>query len=277
MRYDPNKMFPYPVLRPQCDDYTDSDFQVTLTPKIFADEIVATCEFALSSKDLKRYIHDGEAAYVGVVSCRDTFFRQVEKFGASTGQFRMPVNRLRGEVRFDSYVVSLTQINDFSPRDRHPEYEEQKFSIGPGYVLAQNEPQLFHVERAAFAPITSVIDLVANDALMAGQWKLDTDQDHIQIQVERSVKEAIDDARNSSEKRVVLLNGLYFPAIMTALVRLQKDSELYAERKWHRVFTAKLLNEGINLETCDVAETTQILLRHPLAILAKKVLKNQDK
>jgi hypothetical protein len=279
MRFDPNKTFPYPVLRPHPapDDYTHSGIQVTVVPSISSSHVVMFYQFDLSSKDLNEYINHGVAEYVGILSCRDTFFRYKVASKEVRGDFQVPVEKLRGEVRFDSYVVARSHIKNFRPRDLHPEYGDQAFEVMPGFVLAQNEPQLFHVDRAAFAPITSVVDLVVNDELKAGEWRVSLEDEHIRIQVDRSAKEAIDDARNDSAKKVILLNSLYLPAIMTVLLRLKQDQEIYANHKWCNVLKAKLDNEGVDLESGDVAEIAQKLLRHPLSILVKKVLKNGGK
>jgi hypothetical protein len=52
MKFDKNKAFPYPVLRPYCDDYQGVEFQATVEFGVSADSIDANVSYAVSSDEI---------------------------------------------------------------------------------------------------------------------------------------------------------------------------------------------------------------------------------
>jgi hypothetical protein len=74
MKFDKNKAFPYPVLRPHSDDFIDKDFQSTADFTIDENTVAMVVTYALSSKDIAQLIENGKAEYVSVLACRDTYF-----------------------------------------------------------------------------------------------------------------------------------------------------------------------------------------------------------
>jgi len=63
MKFDKNKAFPYPVLRPYSDDYNDVEFQATVEFIISKDKITASVQFAISSSEIVDEIEQNNAEY----------------------------------------------------------------------------------------------------------------------------------------------------------------------------------------------------------------------
>lgn len=76
MKFDKHKAFPYPVLRPGSDDYIDVEFQSTVEFVIAGSQIKASIKFALSSEEISEQIEIGNAQYICVISCRDTYIQR---------------------------------------------------------------------------------------------------------------------------------------------------------------------------------------------------------
>lgn len=276
MKFDKNKAFPYPVLRPYCDDYVDVEFQTTVEFEISKESVVAKITYAISSEELVDEIEKGNAAYVSIVSCRDTYFRSVLISKLPKFEQSFDVGSLRGEVRVDPYVVATQKISDFKSSDINKEFGQDTFTFSPGDVLAQDETQVFYIDRDLFKPMSSVVDLVKNDLLSDGEWRVGLAENHIQIEVGQQMKESIDNARNDKPKQVVLLNSLYFPAIVHALQRLKEGQDEYENQRWAQVILMKLHNSGWELKEHDAYILAQRLMKQPLAILDTYVLKGKD-
>jgi hypothetical protein len=185
MKFDPQKAFPYPVLRPQSNDYNGPDFQVNVQYSATegSDTIDFEIDYLLSSEEILDEIGRGRANYVTLISCRDTYFRDV--LVASDSKIYKSINKsnLRGEVQVLSYIVAIERINNFKSEDINDEFGDGPFSFNRGEVLAQDEPDIFFVDRDLFKPVTSVFDLVKNESLKETEWKVDLEQDHVQIVV----------------------------------------------------------------------------------------------
>lgn len=276
MKFDKNKAFPYPVLRPYCDDYVDVEFQTTVEFTVSKDSIYVDIAYAVSSDELLNEIENGNAKYVSVVSCRDTYFRSVLSSSSNKIASDFDVGSLRGEVRVDPYIVVAKDIVAFKSPDINPEFGQELFSFTPGDVLAQDETQIFYVDRDLFKPITSVFELVKNDAISGGEWIVGLEENHVQIEVSAQMKQAIDGARNNKMNQVVLINSLYFSAVVQALQKLKEGGDAYEGKRWAEVIKMQLHNFGWDLTAHDPYILAQRLMKQPLTLLDTYVLKGKE-
>ena len=77
MKFDRNKTFPYPVLRPFSDDYIDGEFQANVDFSSSEGVVTVDISYRASSPELIQEIRTGTAKFISIVSCRETYFREV--------------------------------------------------------------------------------------------------------------------------------------------------------------------------------------------------------
>lgn len=276
MKFDKNKAFPYPVLRPHSDDYVDVDFQTTVDFVVGKNEIGTEITYAISSDEIVDEIGKGRAAYLSIVSCRDTYFQSVLSSHKRICKSNFNIGDLRGEVRIDSYVVVRKKIAKFTSPDINAEFGSGPFRYSPGEILAQDETQVFYIDRDLFKPIVSVFDLVQKEELSDGEWTINFDEDHIEIEVSPKMKASIDDARNQQKNKVILLNSIYFSAVTQAVQRL-KDSPGDCEgKKWAEVIARQAHNKGCELNAHDAYLISERLMKHPFSLLDAYVFKGNS-
>jgi hypothetical protein len=276
MKFDRNKTFPYPVLRPYSDDYVDVEFQTNVDLSSNGSIVSAEISYRVSSVELIELIKVGDARFVSIVSCRETYFRDVISTGESQVAKIFDVGNLRGEVKVDSYIVAVKRIPSFSSADINSEFGRTSFAFTSGDVLAQEETAVFFIDRDLFKPVTSVFDLVKNAEFSDGEWRINLDEDHIQIVISTAMKESIDNARNNTSMKVILLNSIYFSAAVHAIQRLKDFGGDYEERKWGRVFFRQIHNNGLDLINTDAYVLAQKLMKFPLKVLNAYVLKGAE-
>lgn len=273
MKFDKYKAFPYPVLRPESDDYKEVEFQATVDFSIAGGPIKSSIRFALSSEEIKNEIQKGNAEYVCMIACRDTYFQRVVSTPDRTIEVKFDVGVLRGEVRVDPYVIVKKDITNFSSPEINSEFGPGPFQFFEGDVLAQDETQVFYIDRDLFKPITSVFDLVKKDGLADGSWTISFEQNHIHIEVNQKMKESIDEARNDQKKRIVLKNSIYFAAVMQAVQKLKDPEENFEGKKWADVIRKQAHNSNLDLNIHDAYLIAERLMQHPLLQLESQVLK----
>ena len=162
-------------------------------------------------------------------------------------------------------IVAIKDIDGFTSPDINKEFGREIFSFLPGQVLAQEETHCIFVDRELFKPLSSVFDLVKSDSLTGGEWRVNLDQDHVQIEVGATMKESIDNARSSSLAKSVLINSIYSSAVTHAIQRMKDESD-YSENKWAKVILRQLHNQHLDLAT-DAYILAQKLMKQPLGIL----------
>ncbi|MGI6616267.1 MAG: hypothetical protein ACOX30_09725 [Dethiobacteria bacterium] len=81
------------------------------------------------------------------------------------------------------------------------------------------------------------------------------------------MKDAIDNARNSRKNKVILLNSIYFAAVMQIVLMLKESPDEFDSYKWSRVIKGKAHNKGIDIASMEAYEATQLLMEYPLTLL----------
>lgn len=276
MKFDRNKTFPYPVLRPFSDDYVDVEFQTNVDFSSNEGVVTTDISYRVSSAELVEQVKNGNAKFVSMVSCRETYFREVIASDVKNVLKNFDVGNLRGEVKVDSYIIAVKKIPSFSSQDINIEFGRDSFAFTPGDVLAQDETAVFYIDRDLFKPVTSVFDLVKNTEFSEGEWRIYLDDDHIQIAVSTAMKESIDNARNDTSMKVILLNSIYFSAAVHAIQRLKEFGSDHEEKKWSRVFYRQIHNNGLDLVGTDAYILAQKLMKYPLKVLNAYVLKEAE-
>jgi hypothetical protein len=276
MKFDRNKTFPYPVLRPYSDDYVDVEFQTNVDFTSNDGMVTTEITYRVSSSELVEQIKIGNAKFVSIVSCRETYFRDVIASEDKQVVKNFDIGNLRGEVKVDSYIIAIKKIPSFTSPDINPEFGRNNFAFTPGDVLAQEETAVFYIDRDLFKPVTSVFDLVKNPEYSEGEWRINLDEDHIQIIISTAMKESIDNARNNTSMKVILLNSIYFIAAVHAIQRLKEFGSDYEEKRWGRVFYRQIHNNGLDLVSTDSYILAQKLMKYPLKVLNAYVLKGAE-
>jgi len=250
MRFDSQKSFPYPVLRPDIDDYESGEFQTTVDFVRSENDkkITVKIHVALSIEEIKEEIARGNASISTIISCRETYFRDAiisKKFDIERS---FDSGTFRGEVEISPYVVATRPIKKFRCSDINGEFNSKEFSFEVGEVLAADQPQIVYIDREVFKPISSILQLVKLDTIAGYDWKLRFDESKIQVLLSSEAKQMVDLARNGRHGRAILLNSIYFAALIEAIHRLREDPDSFAHLRWAKVLKQQSHNAGIDLD-----------------------------
>lgn len=275
MKFDEQKAFPYPVLRPNSDDYIESEFQATVDIEISDSSLVTVnIAFAISSDDVEARILEGKAQYVAIVSCRQTYYRETLVSQEPCIRRSFDSGLFKGEVRVQPYVAAVEDIF-FSSADINPEFGAGPFLYEKGHLLAIDEPQVFYIDRDLFKSVTSVFDLVVSENLQDAEWLVSFEQDQVEIAVSSMMKQVLDNARNDKANQVVLINSLYFAVAMQCVQLLREEGGEYDHYRWAKVFLQQCHNKNIDIRSHLAYKIAEKLMNHPLRLLQTYVFKGE--
>jgi hypothetical protein len=273
MQFDPQRAFPYPVLRPQVDDYVDGEFQAFVESSQSQDmqDLALQAKFQLSVPEIMKCIESGQAEFVLVVSCRETFYR--ERFSTESTELKvsLPSGHIRGKVEFHSYIVAKSSIKNFSSKWINPEFGSGPFSFEQASVLAVDRPQEIFIDREAFKPVSSIFELVKSENIPEQEWRLSFTDNKVQIRLHPAMKEKIDNFRTDRRNKAILINSLYFSAVMQCL-SMMKSGEGYDEQRWAKIIEQQCSRAGIDLQKEEEYSAAQKLLLYPLTIFETYLL-----
>ena len=256
MKFHPGKMYPYPVLRPESDDYPRAEFQVEIEFTKIKKSVksMLEVEFALSDPDLQKCITRKEAHYVVVVRCPRTHLRRSERTFDKQLTVEFAAGEIFGATVVSPFLVAARPIHGFRARGWHDDYAGMPpVDLETGTVLAVDTPKEYWVDNAQEARISSIFEAVSGGPV-DGQWDCDLDRERIAITLSGDDHKRFDDARKqtrSEEEISYLMNGIYLPALYHVLVMADADADAYRERRWFRSLEARLEDVQAKLLGCN--------------------------
>ena len=269
MQFNSQKSFGYPVLRPGSTDYASGAVQPTIIPQDVAkgeDTVNIRCSFAVSIEAIVSLIQEKRAAFVLIVDCRDTFYREPFETFEKRADFTCNADNLKGRITLETYIIAKQDISDF-----HCPYIDDFFGPGPhefseGMVLAQGIPIEKNIHAEKLRDNRSLLTFSSDAELKLGEWWFDILSEFPSVYVSPEQLAWI----NSAPLRPILLLKTPFGSH-----RLRNDfcnagyelSEQVAIYPWSKIIEDGLSEAGHRLS--DFPENnirlSQSFLSHPLA------------
>lgn len=237
MRHDPAKAWPHPVLHPHGDDYPNAEFTVDidLTATERGTKVKVDVVYRLSEPDLLRLIDEGVAAYCLLVKAPGSQYRRAmvgrdaelsETFGRGA---------LAGRVTLTSYVVCVRNLTDYRADGWHPDFGTQIYTFPAGTVLAEEVPKEYWIDTADDRSLGSIVGHKSANDVDDGYWEVQIDDKRIWIVMSYRDSEKYRKLRNRIGEALdgqYLMNGLYLPALVEALNRIDDNVEEYQDYRW---------------------------------------------
>jgi len=276
MKYDPNKSFGYPVLRPlepgqsaELADYIRASFQPSFSFRLNENEpntFLVSYEFGLSLAPLRALIDEGVASFYLRTECRATFYSDTRKVPCE-GEFTVDGDKLRDWVELYGYVIADADLT-VSSDQINEEFGYNTFDAESGSVLACAPPTTYSVEKDFYRNIRSIFEYAESDEMKIGETVVELDKDYVYIYAHPKQIELLRNAEATIENRLILLNSVIFPAVIQMANKLKEDPEESLEHKWANIFTAKCAAKNIDWEG-DPMLVAQRVLERPLEPLSK--------
>ena len=269
MRLKDGARFPHPVLSNQTLDYG----VLSLTSELDIEEHPDTGSLFLIGRlgiedcSVLELVQRGEASAGVMVTCRDTYYDDLHLTGLD--QFRLDLSggKLRGRTNIRGVVVAVTDNLALTSSSINDEFPLDSRFANAGDVIAITEEFPYEVGLEKLAPLESVFHLKLMPDVPEGEFHINLDGENIDILASSELHGVLSIVRDN-RARDVLLSALYLPTLMCVLDAMREDGQ-HEGRRWHTVMSARCTAEGIDIETCDLAQAAQRLLDRPLQALGK--------
>lgn len=274
MKFEPNKAFPHPVLRPteggaDSGDFPDFGFQTSFDVAIddSAGAIRIETEFQVQQSDILREITLGKAAYSLLLVCPNTYYRAHVASRESAMVASIALGDVDHQVEVRPSIVAMQEIGTYRPSDLHAELIGQAYAINVGGLLAQDYSSTFPASREFLRPITSIFQIAPDPKQPSGQLDIVVG-DPVQLIINNKDNQRLLAARRTNKGRESLMNSVYLPAVVNLLaeaVRLREDE---SGSRWFSVVHYQLEEVGVGLEKLVDGRVTlwhaaQALLKFP--------------
>jgi hypothetical protein len=245
-----NKAFPYPVLRPDTEDYLDSAFQAIIEPRVIERDTVQSVSveysFMLSNKSIHEAINSGTASFALEINCKDTLYRNVYMLDTQ-GEIEFPNNELYGRVEFTPFIIATEIIDNFHPEDINPEFGDTNFLLNPGDVIAYHQLEVAYIEFAKLK-FESLIRVQTSPELAPYEYSIALESELVTILMGEKFRLVWDEASYDADKRPYLAMSVYKDCVLAALDFISKSDET-DEYRWVRALKSKLSTLNISIHS----------------------------
>ena len=283
MRFDPFKSFGHPVLRPaetddarQNADYVTYNFNAEISPNFkpgSTEIILVEYDTYQTIPELEELIKNGEAQFVVMVSCRETFFTHTHRTNNLSGSFEIKAADIHGFTELSAFIISNKPLEIESDLINE-EFGYKKFSVESDAILAQSSTDYFYLYKEFYRDARSIISLSISNELKDGDYivNLDTQTQYIEVTTSESMNSKINGMWHNGDSETIVLNSLYVPVVTNALTKLKEEPETYEEYKWAQVLRYKLDTLSADGEIREEPHNqAQALFRSPLTKISESL------
>lgn len=276
MRFDLKKSFGYPVLRKFSDDYIYSNIEIAVVlSQVFESQNEFNLEYNLSIDvgEIVNGIRTKQLAVVINCFCPKTLFSSTIISFDMVGEKLIDMREVRGDIKIEAEIIVNVDEYLLNSSKFHPEFESEIFKVRKGQVIAQCWPERIFIEREVFKSVASLFQWSTNDDIADGEWSLVVSPSTVKVQTNQKQRNTLINATNSKDGRAVLLNSIFFPALVQ-LLNYAIAGEYDENDTWFRVIEMKLNEINVKItKNSDPIELAQLLFKKPLSALNQTIFK----
>ena len=232
-----NRLFPYPVLCGDTDDYTESaSFVLVPNVRETAGDLLFDYQYELQCPSLEELIGFGQAKYVLHIECSATAFRTALISGRPRIQYSLPKARVSGEIHLVAMIVAAMDVARYGSADLNADYDGVNLSFKKGSILAyQNLPPVYVTKRTeelkkqeSFFTVVKQVSLDPNEAK---PLSFDLHNDRIRILVDQKTYESFIRYQHTP---AIALSMLVLPALVYMILTVRESPEALAQYQWYQ-------------------------------------------
>ena len=277
-----NRLFPYPVLCNETDDYQNNAFETEVKVEERLHDIHIKAKFKLDNLAILDLIRMGMAEYVLHLECSMTYFRKVIKTDINEISYSIPKERVNGEIAVLSMVVAKRRIVSFTSEDLNEDYDGESISFDKASILAyQNLPkiQVFknYEELAGNESLFAVVKVGLPDDEEVHPLSFDLNDDRIKIMVDAKTYACY---IHYQQKGSVAMSLLVLPAVIYMLDELRGSPESFSSKMWFVKIKQYYKSQGLDfiediVQGKNIVEAAQEMLKSPIGQAYRELIEDE--
>ena len=233
-----NRLFPYPVLCGENDDYINSKFEIRVTQIEELKDIVLQFDIVMDNVDLAGLIRSGKAEYLIHIECGNTSFRKVVRNSGKSFGYRIPKSKVNKDVYLVGMIVAKQAIPQYYSQSFNEDYEDS-VDLEKGDILAyQNLPRIIVLKNyeelasdAAF--FTIVCKNVGQDT--EEPVTFDMNSDKIKIFVDEAIYNEYIKFHTNPIMKPIMISMLVMPALSYVIEEVRANGpDTYSSCYWYQ-------------------------------------------
>lgn len=279
MKIDNRRLFAYPVLAEEHDDYKTCEFSAKMEISLDAsNNIVFQFNFSTDCAEIRNLITEGDAEYLFHAECPSTIYREVFRSSVENFSCKIPRNIIKKEINCVALIVSRRDIKNFQCADWNEDFNGISFNLPKGSVLAYKNLSTLKINEDLniFKNVASIFSVYKKIGLEAFDIEMTSEK----IKIGLNEKDYVLYRKYCSNLQMQpILNAIIIlPALVYVFEELKADEdfEIYGDKAWFLALKAAYQRKKINFaKYVKEEENTSIKLAQEIMSLPlTKALEN---
>lgn len=143
-----NRLFTYPVLSEEKNDYKNSIFSVGYEQTMQGvDSLKLTFDIVMNCQELDQLIISGQADFVLHLECTTTAYREAIHSVSKHVEHVIPIGRINGTFDAVAFVILKKNITGFICSDWVEDFNDTTFNLFAGSILAYQNLQSLNITK----------------------------------------------------------------------------------------------------------------------------------
>lgn len=248
-----NINYPYPVIRPNEEDYVNTVFTGDLTVTPENDGYYIRPEFSIANAEIKKLIDEGKLTYAVEIECVSTWLRRLVRITDNKPE-KIEPTCIHETVELTPCIIAMEKITDFTNSDFAEEYWSIKYTINAGEVVGIGQKRTFDAfyQSDIIKDGSSIIHFEGSDSLKELSCDFTSNLINITLPTEQ-----FDDYKNCgyNKKKYKMLNAIFsIPVVVEAIGIISNDEKNPDEKSgfegksWYKTIVANLKRYAENNE-----------------------------
>lgn len=245
-----NRLFTYPVLSDEKDDYKDSFFYVDYEQTMQGvNSLKLSFDIAMNCRDLEQLIIDGKADYVIHLECSTTAYREVLHSVSKHIEHVISIGRINGSFDAVAFIILKKNITGFFCTDWVDDFSNTTFNLFAGSILAYQNLSSLDVTKdyEEFTNAGSIFSVYKR--ITEGDCPAEINLDSTKIRIGLGTKDYDTYAMYSGKTELQSLfhSMLILPALVYVFEELRQEGgeETYHNKEWFLALEKSYAKRGI--------------------------------
>lgn len=246
-----NRLFTYPVLSDEKDDFKSCVFNVNFENYMEGvNGLRLIFDIEMDCPEIENMILKGQAEYVIHLECSTTAYREVLKSISKKIEHVIPIGRVTGAFDVVAFVILKKHISEYRCVDWDDDYENMKFELSQGSILAyQNLPGLnITKDFEEFVNAASIFTVYKKISEDDKPIEVNLESNKIRIGLTTRDYDVYSKYAGKSQLQSIFHAMLVLPTLVYVFEELKQDGgeEQYHGKDWFIAIEKSYAKRGVN-------------------------------
>lgn len=278
-----NRLYPYPVLRPNTGDYLHSTFKCEINPSISEEECRLLIEMRCTNKDILQMIEENKAVYAIHIECKYTYYRDLKQSTKSKFSFTIDSRKVDRAIELCPVIMATEDIDHYTNSDLDDIYDGETIVIHGGDPIAIGNQSTIDIckEKDPLKKLSSpfcVLPYPGTEEHPEQKYATVDHSDPDQLIIYLPKEDHAILSRVQTPKNMDAIHAaLYFPSLIEILDYMKTEASFVdQDKRWYAALNKKAVDSGLG-EICgnelSAYELAQKLFGYPLTRWLKGIAK----